>query len=771
MITSCGLQQHVTEATHIKGHILELIMTQADDDNLARLSDVGLDHGSDHFMVRCVLQQVKPPPQKATCTVRDFRNMVPSALTKDLKSKLGETDLKGNVNDLVEHFSNISQTVLDSHAPVFTRSRKIRPRPCWYNENIRHEKRKQRRLERKWRKNKLQVHRDAYMVQHEKVVKLIGQSKEKYFKNTLRDCNSKDTFKVLGRLLNNNCRILPTFDTPNILCNKFAQFFTDKVKKIREEIDNNIVNSVSNDNNWDNVPIHSELSTFKELNDKEISDIITSCANKTCSLDCLPTWLVKENISVVLLYIKNIVNCSLSDGIFPHSFKQAIVTPIIKKSSLDWNELKHYRPVSNICFIGKVIEKAVISQLNDHMERNGLNEAFQSAYKNRHSTETALIKVKDDITRALDRNHAVFLIMLDLSAAFDTIDHEILFDQFEHVYGVKGTALQWFKSYMTGRSFKVSINGEMSDDFTLDFGVPQGSIIGPRAFTKYAQYVATIIRSHGFMYHIYADDVQGYHIFNPKIAGDSVTAIFRLSNCIAEIRHWMTKNKLKLNDSKTEFFVASPPQLRHHLAGISIQIGTVEISPSEKVQNLGVVFDSAMNMSSHVTALCKSIHSYLWNISRIRRFIDIETCKTTMRALVLSKLDYGNAVLLGCNNADTRRLQRLQIKAARIIYQVPKRHSASALLTKLHWLSIDNRIIFKTMLYIYKCMNDLAPIYLTNSVSTFTPNRAGLRSSRDTLRLDVPRISRKYGAGSRSQTMEQFATQHPGNSNCYDLQI
>ena len=205
---------------------------------------------------------------------------------------------------------------------------------------------------------------------------------------------------------------------------------------------------------------------------------------------------------------------SLRDGVFQHSLKQAIVTPIIKKTTLDWNELKNYRPVSNISFIGKVIEKAVISQFNEHMEKNDLNEVFQSAYKNKHSTETALLKVKDDITRALDKNHATFLIMLDLSAAFDTIDHGILFHQFEHDFGIKGMALQWFKSYMSGRTFRVCISGEMSESVTLDYGVPQGSIIGPRALTKYAQHVATIIRQHGFMFHIYADDIQVYHTFD-----------------------------------------------------------------------------------------------------------------------------------------------------------------------------------------------------------------------------------------------------------------
>ena len=214
----------------------------------------------------------------------------------------------------------------------------------------------------------------------------------------------------------------------------------------------------------------------------------------------------------------------------------------------------------------------------------------------------------------------------------------ILFHQFEHDFGIKGTVLQWFKSYMSGRTFRVCISGEMSESFTLDYGVPQGSIIGPRAFTKYAQHVATIIRQHGFMYHIYADDIQVYHTFDPKLPGEAACVIFKLSRCVAEIRNWMTKNKLKLNDSKTEFFIASPPHIMSRLSGTTLCIGTTEISPSATIRNLGVVFDSAMTMSPHITSLCKSLNFFLWNISRIRRFIDQETCNTTVRALVLSKL-------------------------------------------------------------------------------------------------------------------------------------
>ena len=290
----------------------------------------------------------------------------------------------------------------------------------------------------------------------------------------------------------------------------------------------------------------------------------------------------------------------------------------------------------------------------------------------------------------------------------------------------------------------------MSNEYTLDCGLPQGSIIGPRGFTLYSQYIASIIRRHGLKYHIYADDVQIYMSLNPKVPGDAACAIFKLSSCVKEVRHWLTRNMLKLNDSKTEFFIAASQYNMTRLSNLSIKIGTAEVMPSTTVRNLGVVFDTSMTMSNHVTSLCTSVNFLLWNLSRIRRFIDEDACADAMRALILSKLDYANSLLIGCRNKDIARLQRLQNRAARIIFQVSRRHSPTLLLNSLHWLPIDRRIRFKTLLYVYKALNDLSPIYLTDCITTHVPSREGLRSTRDTTRLVIPRNNKAIGDGSFS---------------------
>ena len=763
LLSSFGLKQHITQPTHKKGNTLDLIITRFDE-NLVRLCDVGTRYGSDHHMITFILQLRKPPPLRVESTIRDFRKIDHIALKHDLDLRLNANITAEHdsmtADEILDHFNQVSVEVLNIHAPSSTRKRLVRPRPLWYTDEIRAEKQVKHRLERKWRKSKLQVDKDAYWAQHLRYIKLLDASKKKHYNDKLSGAGAKETFKIIGVLLNQTDKILPTLYKPDVLGNKFANFFNEKVEKIRTSITCNMDNN-NDDNMYMDVVVENVMYKFRELDQSEVCSIVKDSANKSCKLDSLPTWLLKENIDVVLPTLTSIVNRSLTNGIFPNDLKQAIVTPVLKKVTLDWNDLKNYRPVSNISFIGKIIEKAAIVQVNEHLKANDLDELYQSAYKNKHSTETALLKVKDDIAQALDHDKAAFLIMLDLSAAFDTIDHGILLHRLDHGFGIKGTALKWFHSYITGRQFCVSVGGVMSDKFDLSCGVPQGSIIGPRVFTMYAQYVACIIKRHKLNYHIYADDVQIYMFFNPKVPGDAACTIFKLLSCVNELRTWLLNNMLKLNDSKTEFFISASPHNMARLSNITFQIGSSEIFPSPSIKNLGVTFDTALTMSEHVTSLCKSINFLLWNLARIRRFIDHGAASNAMRALVLSKLDYANALLSGCRSKDIARLQRLQNRAARIVFQVPRRSSTTPLLKSLHWLPIKKRIQFKTLLYIFKALNGLSPDYLCDCITIYVPQRKDLRSNMDKNRLVIPRSNKWIGDGSFGVSGPTFWNQLP----------
>lgn len=268
--------------------------------------------------------------------------------------------------------------------------------------------------------------------------------------------------------------------------------------------------------------------------------------------------------------------------------------------------------------------------------------------------------------------------------------------------------------YLSDRSCRVNVNGSISNIKQLLYGVPQGSVIGPQAFTYYTRIVGNIIEHHSLSYHVYADDVQIYLRFNPSADGEAVCALYRLAKCVDDLQSWMLSNRLKLNQSKTEFFIASS---RHHYESLkhhTLILGDQEISNSPSIRNLGVTFDSSMTMCDHITALSRSIHWQLYNLNRIRKHLDTDTCHNIVRTLILSKLDYCNSLMYGIDKKQLHRLQVLQNRCARLILRQPSRTHASPLLHSLHWLPIARRIEFKLLIITFKAFHLNSPQYLSS---------------------------------------------------------
>ena len=312
-----------------------------------------------------------------------------------------------------------------------------------------------------------------------------------------------------------------------------------------------------------------------------------------------------------------IINLSLESGTFPISFKEAHVTPLLKKSNLPVNNLKNYRPVSNLSFISKIIEKVVSNRLQAHINSNKLNNPMQSAYRKSHSTDTALLRVHNDISVSLDKGHVTALTLLDLSAAFDTIDHNTLTNRLAEWYGVSGMALAWFKSYLCGRHQKIKIDKSFSDSSLLEHGVPQGSVLGPLLFSLYTAPLSTIISSYGLSHHLYADDTQIYI----SLTGDTATESLKmLQSCITGVSAWMAQSKLKLNPSKTEFLlIGSKSQREKFINLFPLAVLDNEMNPADSARNLGVFFDSGFNFRQHISQVSSSCFYHIRDLKRIRK--------------------------------------------------------------------------------------------------------------------------------------------------------
>ena len=434
---------------------------------------------------------------------------------------------------------------------------------------------------------------------------------------------------------------------------------------------------------------------------------------------------------------------SLKNGVMLYALKVAVLKSLLKKQDADFEQLQNFRPISNLTFVSKLIEKAVALQLNDHILRHHLDETFQSAYKAFHTTKMVLVRVHNDILTAIDNNNTVILLLLDLSAAFDTVDHSILLSRLSSRFGIKGIVLAWLRSYLTSRKQFVNVNKCRSSQRFLERGVPQGSVLGPLLYPPYTSPLADIIKRYNLEYHFYADDTQLYVVFKTDCLDKMVECKTTIEQCVRDIDNWMVIKKVKLNQDKTEVVLISS-RYRPRPPLDSLQIGNVTVVPSSSARNLGVIFDKCLNFGEHIKSICKSSHYNVRNIAKIRKYTDEESAKTVVHAFVTAKLDSCSSLLYGLPQHLISRLQSIQNTTARVVTRTRKFDHITPVLKHLHWLPVRYRIVFKTLLLVCKALNITAPSYISELLKYYTSERKLGSSSPHPLATPKARL-RTYG--------------------------
>ena len=293
------------------------------------------------------------------------------------------------------------------------------------------------------------------------------------------------------------------------LCADFAQFFQDKVKNIIDNLPNCL--PISSDQILD-YPNH--WSCFESPSPSFILHLIQRSKSNS-PIDPIPLLLLKNIAPTLILHFCDIIRTSLFTSVVPDSMKLAYITPILKKSSLDTSILSNYRPISQLSTISKVLERVVSSQLTSYLVSNSIADKFQSAYLPLRGTDTALSKIINDIAISIDSNSPTYLILLDLSSAFDTVNHAILSNRLNSI-GIHGQVHNWLMSFVSNRSYSIRINNSSSSQFTQAHSIPQGSVLGPILFIIYILPIQSIISKYPLVkYHLYADDLQLYTSFPP----------------------------------------------------------------------------------------------------------------------------------------------------------------------------------------------------------------------------------------------------------------
>ena len=390
---------------------------------------------------------------------------------------------------------------------------------------------------------------------------------------------------------------------------------------------------------------------------------------KSCDLDPIPTPILHDCLEEITPIVTDIVNKSLSSGVVPQCFKHALVKPLLKKANLDPNCPSNYRPVSNQPFLSKVMERIVLKQFSQHLESHSLLEPFQSAYRKCHSTETALLRVVNDLLRASDSGHVSVLSLFDLSAAFDTIDHDILIKRLHTIFGCSGTVLDWFTSYLSFRTQSV-FGGHASTPSALKCGVPQGSVLGPLLFTLYTQSLSTVISQSGHSYHFFADDSQ---LHNSSTPSDFPVLVHSLKDCIEDVTEWMCDSMLKMNHNKTELIaIGAKPKISQvtlSLTPVSISGHTMPFCQSDR--NLGVFIDETLSMDGHIKHLCCILFCQLRRLGKIRPFLSTDAAMRVILGTTKDTPIETMRYLLDLLSMETRHKVE-QVKAHLNAMQAPK---------------------------------------------------------------------------------------------------
>ncbi|CAC5412707.1 unnamed protein product [Mytilus coruscus] len=270
------------------------------------------------------------------------------------------------------------------------------------------------------------------------------------------------------------------------------------------------------------------------------------------------------------------------------------------------------------------------------------------------------VVLEHDIHAAFDKQSSVVLVLLEISAAFDVIDHRILLERLSFAYGITGCALEWIKSYLTDRHQRVVIGTTTSKKCHLTFGVPEGSVLGPELYCLFSKPIGEICHRHGMPYHCYADDTQVYMFIKPL--DNWVNYFSKLELCLSDISSWMSTNMLKLNQDKTELIIFTPKHLKASVPNLQLKVGNKVISSVSCVKSLGVYFDQHLTMERQVSAVIKSGHFHISNIGRIRSFMTKTACKTLVNNLVTSRLDYGSILLNGINKTTITDYKKYKIQ-------------------------------------------------------------------------------------------------------------
>lgn len=578
------------------------------------------------------------------------------------------------------------------------------------------------------------------------VTKLNKIKKRKYYQNKIV-CAKLDSRKiwttlneVMGRKGGSTPHILEGdgqfFTKPCDIANYLSSYFSSKILNMRKNLQSR------DEDDFLSKPIMNKIMhnkvckfTFESIQPETILKLLQVSKEKTSGVDNLDMKILKPVADLIAQAVAHIINLSLKTCVCPAEWKIAKILPLPKDNRQSFSG-KNSRPISVLPALSKIMERIIYNQIQSYFCKNGLNSVYQHAYKKGHSTVTALAQMTDDWMKEIDDKKIVGSVLLDLSAAFDILDHHVLLNKL-CCYGFEPSAVAWIESYLTERKYTVYFNGSYSEQRDVSCGVPQGSCLGPLLFSIFINDFPLIL-DHATVA-AYADDLT---IYASAYTTDELTRT--LNKALELTEKWMLCNKLVLNRGKTKCIALGSKHSLRETPKLHISLGDTEVEQVTVVKLLGFIVDSQMSWNNQVDHIVKMMGSGIAVIKRCRNLMSNHLLKQVVQALVLSHLDYCSIIWSSTSESNMNRLQVAQNKAARLILQCPFRTNVRLMNDSLAWLSVKCRVQYSLICLIKNIIITKTPEILHRTLEFFSDTHYHFTRQSSEHRLVLPRCRTNF---------------------------
>ena len=716
-------------------------------------NSIALETGiSDHHKLVITIMKVYSEKQKSQeIKYRSYKNFNLHGFNDDLKASLEQYD---KPNMTYDDFKEIFMKKLDKHAPRKTKILRGNNAP-FMNKTLSKAMMHRSKLKNNYNKNPTDDNKNRYKKQRNFCVNLLKREKKRYYSNLdvkILDDN-KQFWKKVKPLFSGKQKI----QEKNIVILEGDEIFSNNLE-VAEKLNNFFIEAVENLDieHFEVDEVHTESSdiiddilrqykehpsilkinenvnlagkfTFKDIGERNVNDAIYSMDPKKAGVDNdIPAKILRGSGTVIAAYLSKMFNKSKNEGKFPTSLKEGTVVPINKKTTKTVQK-KDYRPVNLLANVSKIYERNMFEQTYSYIDQ--FLSPYLFGYRKGRSTEQCLAIMVEVWKKALDSFNKAGAVLTDLSKAFDCLNHKLLIAKL-NAYGFDKNALTFIHDYLKGRKQRTKVNGVYSSWRNVNYGVPQGSILGPLLFNIFINDIFLFMKEAKIAN--YADDNTAYSV------GKSVDDLLsKLESETSTILEWFRINEMKSNDDKCNLIVAKNDN-------ISINVGNEQIDSCNSVELLGVKIDNQLKFTEHVKNMIKKGNQKFHALARISKYLNQDKLKLIMRAFIQSQFNYCPLVWMFHNRTLNNKINRLHERALRLVYKNDEL-DFDELLKLDNSVTVHHRNLQRLSIEMFKVKNNLAPLPFQDIFK----DQNYTKEMRDERSWQVPKV-RTVGYGTES---------------------